>query len=864
MSAMNWNPRQFRILVVSIAVLACGLAAAQRMGVFSILKSTVLTGDQADGTYLLPTGQLLHPWGDQTLLPGRPVDMTLNSTKRQLAVLGSRAILLLDGESSKTLTRVPIRRTSYAGIAFRPGDRELWASETTANGPDSICVLELDADGAPGKATHIELSGHPVPVGIAFSADGKLAYVAFSRSNALAVFDTATRQLVRQVDVGMAPHGVAVSPLTGKIFVTNRGGRRPQPGDSTAPSSGSDIVTDPISGSAVSGTISVIDAKSYHTTSIAVGLAPSHILLSPDQKLLVTSNGHSDSISLIDTGTLARTDVRIPSYPNGATGGQPITAAFSPDGNTLYVGSAGSNALTVLTRSGKGWTVTGAIPSGWFPTALAAAADGSVLVLNLKGTGYFADPKLGPGAVHDGASLSRIPAPTKEQLAAGTREVQAANNPSYDRNKTEVSNLASLGIEHVFFIVKENRTYDQVFGDLPQGNGEPKFCVYGREITPNQHALAEQFVLLDNYYASGAISFDGHQWLMQTFVSDYVERAFAASPRGYKSNMTDALVIPPVGFFWQGRAKPLQVRLFGEFQLHGRWNPERQHADPLEVADLLRWPQYWQLYKEGRWQNAVGARSGVPALEAFSSERYPANSALIPDMVRAEEFLRELREKEKSGTLENLMVLTLSNDHTAGVKPGVPTPRAMVAANDLAVGQLVEGISHSKFWPKSLILIVEDDAQDGLDHVDGHRTVALAIGPMIRRGAVDSNNYNHVSLARTVQDIFQIPPRTTFAKAARPMRSLFTTRTNAAPFRHLEPRVRLDEMNPPLQALQGSRRIAAELSMDMDWSGPDLVPEEVLNRILWAESKGYETPYPEQPKVSWSQFSKSLRRPEKQ
>ncbi len=383
-----------------------------------------------------------------------------------------------------------------------------------------------------------------------------------------------------------------------------------------------------------------------------------------------------------------------------------------------------------------------------------------------------------------------------------------------------------------------------MLGDLPKANGDPKLVMYGRDITPNHHALAEQYVTLDNFFTSSAISFDGHQWLMQAFVSDYVERAFAASPRGYAWNMADALTVAPTGFFWQSALKPLDVRIYGEFQLPARWDPNTQSAIDMNESEQLTWPAYWKLYQEGKWQTAVGSRSGVPALAPYCSKRYPNNNTSITDQIRAEEFLSELAEREQSGKLEHLTILTLNEDHTNGTRPGSPMPRAMVADDDLALGRIVEGISKTRFWPKSLIFVVEDDAQDGVDHVDGHRTVALAIGPFIRRGVVDSNNYNHSSMIHTIQEIYRIPARTRFLKSARAMTSIFTAKADLTPYEHLVPKQALDEMNPRLQGLNGRRLWAARQSAAMNWKGLDEAPEDVLNRILWWDAKGYDTPYP--------------------
>jgi hypothetical protein len=440
--------------------------------------------------------------------------------------------------------------------------------------------------------------------------------------------------------------------------------------------------------------------------------------------------------------------------------------------------------------------------------------------------------------------------------------VKAANQPRFAK-AGGVENLRSLGIEHVFLIIKENRTYDQVFGDLKQGNGDEKLALYGREVTPNHHALAEKYVLLDNFYTASSISFDGHQWLMMAFVSDYTQRAFAASPRGYAWDMSDALTVSPSGFFWQGAPPQVSVRIFGEFCLPGKYDPATQSAEDIHERKGLSWTDYWKLYQSGKWTDQVGcSMAGVPALRSITSARYPQDDTVITDQIRASEFLRELAEREKSGEMANINILTLTSDHTNGTRPGSPTPKAMVADNDLALGRMVEGLSKSRFWKKSLILVVEDDAQDGLDHVNGHRTVALMIGPNVRRGAVDSNHYTQISMLRTIQELFRIPARTSTLKAARAMTSVFTPQADAQTYAAIPNRIPLDQMNPPAKALRGRQRWAAEESARMNWSDVDDIPSDTLNRILWWDARGYDVPYPDPNaggRKSSSQSSSSLR-----
>ncbi len=830
-----------KIVLVALIALVVVAVGAREAGVFPVLSSKAIGGKQSAGFYLLPTSQLLRPWGGETPLKGRPVDMALDAAHRRLAVLNSREIDLLDDASGAVLEVIPTNTTSYAGIAFRPGGGELWASETGK--ADALFIESFANDGTRAGAIRIPLGGHPVPCGIVFSPDGKWAYVALSRANALAVVDAEKKQVVRRIDVGMAPSGVAYDTASGKVYVTNRGGRRPVAGDALAPSSGSEVATDPVTGATKTGTISVIDTETWKAQEYKTGLAPSNVTIRADLHMAAVVNDNSDSVSVFDTRTMAREDVPVPTWANNTLGSEPDAVEFSPGGKRMYVACGGTNSVDVLEREGGKWKVAGAIPVGYFPTALKVDQNGALRVLNLKGDGNTARPNGYFNSRAFEGSLLTIPEPGAEQVRAGEKEVEAANQPRFSASGG-IENLPSLGIEHVFFIVKENRTYDQILGDMKQGNGDPDLVMYGRNITPNHHALAEQYVLLDNFNTSSVISFDGHQWLMMGFVGDYTERAFAASPRGYAWNMADALTVSPAGFFWQFAPKPLSVRIYGEFGTPAVWDAEKKSVVDINEDEERSWSEYYQLYKEGKWETAVGSKTGVPALSRYVDARYPNSTTSIPDQVRADEFLREFHEFEQNGRLPRLTVMTLNNDHTSGTKPGAPTPRAMVADDDLALGRIVEAISHSRYWATSLILVVEDDPQDGIDHVDGHRTVALAIGPHIRRHAVDSNYYTQLSMVRTMQELFGIAPRTRFLAEARAMNSIFTAQADATAYQHLTPGVALDEMNPPLRVLSGARLKAAKESMAMDFSEPDLNSPEKLDRILWADAKGYNTPYP--------------------
>lgn len=827
-------------IALGAAALVLGGAAVQRSGV---LASVVRAGKQPDGLWLTVTQQTLRPWGEQTAIPGRPVEMAIDRERALIAVLNSSSVDLLDLRTNGPRGNFKTRSTSYAGLAFRPGSNEVWASEAAVNGGASIFIGKLDSQGKPGGSERVALPARSIPAGIAFSGDGTRAYVALNGSAVVAEIDTGDHRVLRKLPVGLAPFAVTLSRTGERLFVSNRGGRPPSGQQARAYSYGTEFATDPETGAVRPGTVSVVDLASGKVAEVAVGTAPSGMSLRGDGALLAVANGHSDNISLIDTATLRATTLSLPAWPDGLLGSQPVAAAFSATGDRLYVAAGGSNAVAVFARNGKTYSFAGALPAGWFPDAVQLDPEGNLCVLNIKGMGNTEDGHGGHRSLSFEGSLSRIPAPTGAQLASGTREVRAASYPKFSPTGG-VENLGALGIRHVILLVKENRTYDQVFGDIPKGNGDPQFLMYGRDVTPNQHALAEKYVLLDNFYASGAISFDGHQWLEQGFVSDTVERALRSSPRGYAWDLADALTVSPAGFFWQHARRPLDVRVGGVLSLPSEFDPVTGTVRDITENDLRPWKEYWDLYQRGKWLGAVGSRAAVPALAPLMDRRYPMNSMKIPDQIRAAAFEMELREAEKSGHLPDLMVFGMTGDHTMGTSPDSPTPKAMVADNDLAVGRMIEAISKSRFWPETLVLVVEDDAQNGVDHVDGHRTTALAIGPSIRRGAVDSNFYTHLSMARTIQEILNVPPRTQFLKSARPMHSIFTNTRDLTPYTAVRSGIPLDRMNPPMHTLAGQQKWAAQWSAARNWNHADDVPEQTLNRILWWDARGYGTTPP--------------------
>ncbi len=387
--------------------------------------------------------------------------------------------------------------------------------------------------------------------------------------------------------------------------------------------------------------------------------------------------------------------------------------------------------------------------------------------------------------------------------------------------------------EHIVYIIKENRTYDQVLGDMKQGNGDGSLCIFGREVTPNHHALAEQFVLLDNYYCNGVLSADGHQWAVEGAVADGIEKSFGGFTRSYPFPGDDALAIVSSGFIWDNvLLHGLSFRNFGEMDL----------ATPIPASSTFK-----QIYSD--YQNHAGRIKfkqsiAIEQLRHYSSPDYPGWNLAIPDVVRAEIFIKGLKDFEEKGQMPSLTIVYLPSDHTRGLDPTAPTPQAMVADNDLAVGQVVEAISKSKFWAKTCIFINEDDPQNGFDHVDGHRSFCLVASPYTRRGKVVSAFYNQTSVLHTIELMLGLPPMNQFDAMAPVMRECFDGTADLQPYTVLANKIPLDAINADGRAQKGAAREWAVKSAKLKFNEPDDVDEETLNRILWFSVRGESEAYP--------------------
>jgi hypothetical protein len=398
--------------------------------------------------------------------------------------------------------------------------------------------------------------------------------------------------------------------------------------------------------------------------------------------------------------------------------------------------------------------------------------------------------------------------------------------------------------KHVVYIIKENRTYDQVLGDDPRGNGLSSLCVFGEKITPNQHKLVRDFVLLDNTYCSGILSADGHQWSTSAFATAAMEKSFAGFPRSYPDGMgddeKDALIYSPAGFIWDNALKHRKtVRNYGEFAAPKvRWKDPTKKGSPNFMACFRTWRRETD-------EVVFACEATIPTLEPFTPKDTVGWNMSVPDQFRADYFIHDLKKAELTGAWPDLQFVCLPQDHTSGTSPGTPTPAACVADNDLAFGRIVEAISKSRFWRETLILAIEDDPQAGWDHVSGYRTTAYCISPYTKRGGVVSTQYNTTSMLRTIEQVLGLPPMNQFDASATPMWDCFNAVPDWTPFESVPSQVALDELNPPVKTVKdrASRR-NAELSARLNFQQVDRAPEDVLNRILWQAMKGNGAPYP--------------------
>jgi YVTN family beta-propeller protein len=831
---------------------------------------------------VIPSRQGISPAGLQSVFESRVYGVAFGESGQSIyaAVLGQKGtnVYQIDLKTNQMVTvlKTPVV-SGMQGLAYDPVTRAPLLTGLPGNGKHGDSAGQLISLDEKNSAVLADGMGEhqigALSIGHNANQQGKrLAVIALTFNDEAAIVDLDAKKILYRVRTGIAPFGSAVNENSSVAWVSNWGGRFPEPGERTAatgPEPKADQAAVDERGVASSGTVARIDLLSGQVTAkVETGLHPSGMAWDERAQRLYVANSNSDSISVVDTAANRLTEtIALKPFLKKVAGISPESVALSPDHATLYAACAGINAVAVIDLRKPHPRVAGFIPTGWYPDDIAVSPDGKfIAVSTLLGVGSgWNSPNLLARERRDGmkpelnihrryvhadrGTIHIIPVPDEDELDRYSIAVaennhmslqndfltaeaaQRKSNPNAPPRPVPLRPGEPSTIDHVVYIIKENRSYDQYFGSLGKGNGDPSLNLYQDDVIPNQRKLAREFVLLDNFYANGGNSADGHQWLTQAAETDYTYWP-GYDGRSYPKNGDDPLAFAGSGFLWDQLVA--HRKTFADF---GEYVGEMGGKNGDLRAKLL------DEYKQGsEFIDTFKTRAPIARLNQYLIADFPAYGLKVPDVARARIFLRHLKEWENADSMPNLVMIQMPSDHTEGTTPGFSTPKACLADNDLAVGQVVEGISHSKFWKSTLILIVEDDAQDGLDHVDGHRTVALAVSPYSRRGSIDSTFYSQVSMVKTIELIFGQPPMSLFDLIANDMRQSFQQSPDLTPFQAVEPAQSIYERNPELSELKGQEKQDAAASAKMDWQEPDDVPTEELNAILWRNAAGTEYP----------------------
>lgn len=768
---------------------------------------------------LLPNGWSLTPVGKNLSLGDLPLNLVVSHNKKLMAVTNNgqstHTIDLIDIEKGTRLDSIIIAKAWY-GLSFSEDDRYIYASGGHDNRVNKYLISQL-------KLNLVDsfILGNPWPnmIGTAgLDVDETLhkhLYVVTKEANSLYVIDLMTKKILDKVNLGAEAYTCKLSRDKSRLFISLWGNKK----------------------------VLVYDVKAKKIVSeIEVGDHPNELLLNKKGNLLFVANSQDNSVSVINTNNNKILETLHASlYPNSPSGSTSNGMALSEDEKTLYIANADNNCLavfdiTVLSKS----TSKGFIPVGWYPTNVKVVGK-NIYVINGKGLSSYANP-FGPNPVNKTqivqnqmgdstkpatvqyiaamfrGSLSIIPEPAPATLAVFSQAVY--KNTPYSKDKEllaegEEGNPIPMKvgdkspIKYVFYIIKENRTYDQVLSDIKGGNGDTSLLLFGEKVTPNQHKIARDYVLLDNFYVDAEVSADGHNWSMGAYANDYVEKNWPAS-YGSKGGTTGSSGTLKIGnnrdgFIWDFCAKyKVSYRSYGEF-----------------TADLM------------------GTKARLDVLKDHLAH-FASYNLSIRDTTRFYQWKKDFDSLLLKNAVPHFSTIRLGNDHTEGMRAGRPTPYAHVADNDLAVGMLIDHLSKSPVWKESAIFILEDDAQNGPDHVDAHRSTAYLISPYVKRNYVDHTMYTTSGMLRTMELILGLPPMTQYDAAATPMWRSFTKTPDFTPFNHLPSNIDLNDKNP----LNPGISAVSKLSEKFDWSREDKVPDLVMNEILWQGIKGKSAPSP--------------------
>ena len=780
---------------------------------------------------LLPNGWRISPVGEHITIGDLPMNLVMSPDGDHLIVTnnGYSQPNLVVYDFTKQIARDRIMlESAWLGLAFHPDGKRLYSSGSAKNRVDEFSwdqgALKKTGDFPLPKPANDSFVG-----GLAVAPDGKRLYAVHVLGEKLHAIDIETRAVVKTLELSAEPYTVLVSPDSTTVYLSLWGGAK----------------------------VLVFNAADLSPKrEIEVGEHPNAMTFSKDGRRLFVACANTNAVWNIDIAQgYATEQISIAPFPNMPPGSTPNALDLSPDGKTLLVANADNNTVAVveIEEDGKG-EVSGFIPTGWYPTGVRYSKDGSkIFILSGKGLASAANPRgrqagigTGPDGQYIGAmlwgSLTTLETPStaklKEYTATALFVTPDTGKSRLTPAKAPVRSViprrvgAPSPIKHVFYVIRENRTYDQVLGDLPQGNGDPSLTLFGENITPNAHALARQFVLLDNFYVDAEVSYDGHAFSTGAWATDAVEKIwpmnygrrearYLSEGGGKMRNAYGNLAAGPRGYIWDAAARAkVSYRSYGEFSIPGA---EFRFGEPLK-------PPF---------------TGSVPGLREHVHPTYPPYDQSIPDNQRIDVWLEEFRTFEKNGALPRLNILRLGNDHTAGTRPGSWTPRAMIAENDQALGRLVEAISSSKYWKTSAIFVLEDDAQNGPDHVDAHRSLGFIISPYTqRKGFVDSTLYTTSGFLRTMELILGLEPLSQYDAAATPAYNAFSLTPSLAPFKALPPRIDTTEKNDP-------RAWGARESSEMNLAEADRAPDLLLNEIVWRSVRGAGSKMPPPVRAAW-------------
>jgi len=909
------------------SLLAAGLALPGLAAAQSKPYPTYVTGPQPNGSWVVGNGQVLTPSGTQVDLGirvrAKAIALNPNLKTHTAAVLtmgATQAVEVFDTTTGVVLQNyIPFgldSSGSYSGIAYTADGKHLVFSQDSSNvtlaNVNSEGLLEDNAQvNVPPNSAYIKCfpnsplgaygrtcgtfytTSTAYPGGVALSKDGRTAYALLNQNDTLTKIDLTANppKQLDQIRVGNAPHSIVINNSGTTAYVSNEGGRAATQKDFQVYSAGTEIVADPVVGAAITGTVSVVDlATGKIKATITTGLHPTGMAFY-GQHLLV-ANTYSDSISVIDTATnqVVRTidlglPIGVPGEGKPAYGAAPNSIAVDAKRGVAFVALYNANAIGVVNlRSGAKNPLVGMIPVAYAPSSVVIdEAANSLLVANDKGIGtrYSFETDYGVTGYNthqDNGTVSIVKIPDSATLETMTKQVFENNHWDLIQNIKSASGgspntkpvalPAKIGdpstIKHVFLIIRENRTYDQVLGDVTAGDGDPSLAVFGGQDTPNAHALVTRFPLFDNFYDPSRQSADGHQWIteaMAPYADDIQSPDWVRSYPG--GNAGDALAYQKKGFlFSEAAAKGLPVKIYGEYVENESFlQPNGSTSEP-SWSDLYADAQNFEAGNEPTlyFQNTITSSSSVPVVSNYLIKNFPPFDLNIPDQFRVDLWLQDFNKDLAAGTVPSLSILWIMDDHTGGP----PTPDAEQADNDLAVGRIIDYISHSNVWSSSAIFLEEDDAQNGVDHIDGHRSPGYIVSPYtVQGGATDHTYYTQVNMTRTIEQILGLPPMNQFDLVASPMRTAFVQgdvpADNFQPWTHVPNQVALDDgvtpsaadatMSPAIKALKKAWLKKKAKIFAGKLTKPDSEDPDTVNHFNWYMATGFTRPYPGESKV---------------